>query len=172
MNGWRQPLETMVFRWFLGHATIGNDGFRCLSTIGPTMEWLSTIEQVKRNHWKNETFNCSKVSFWLKCQIIISFCDHHVGHHNVVSTLERAQRRWHNGNPKLLRTYEPTRTYPVGAIDTCVSKNCLSRFLLKDNNMNVGVSTVQNLISVSMFIKPLKLFYKCLCVCHLKLWWM
>ena len=39
---------------------------------------------------------------------------------------------------------------------------------MKDNNMNVGVSTVQNLISVSMFIKPLKLFYKCLCVCHLK----
>ena len=46
LNGWTQPLETMVFRWFLGHATIGNGGFRCLSTIGPTMEWLSTIEQV------------------------------------------------------------------------------------------------------------------------------
>ena len=24
-NGWRQPLETMVFRWFLGEATIGNE---------------------------------------------------------------------------------------------------------------------------------------------------
>ena len=45
-NGWRQPLETMVFRWFLGQATIGNDGVRWLSTIGPTMEWLGTIEQV------------------------------------------------------------------------------------------------------------------------------
>ena len=42
-NGWRQPWETMVFRWFLGQATIGNDGFRWLSTIGPMMEWLGTI---------------------------------------------------------------------------------------------------------------------------------
>ena len=45
-NGWRQPLETMVFRWFLGEATIGNDGFQWFSTIGPTMEWLGTIVQV------------------------------------------------------------------------------------------------------------------------------
>ena len=46
-NGCRQSLEMMVFRWFLGQATIGNDGFRWLSTIGPTMEWLvGTIVQV------------------------------------------------------------------------------------------------------------------------------
>ena len=41
-NGWRQSLE----RWFLGQGTIGNDGFRWLSAIGPTMEWFGTIEQV------------------------------------------------------------------------------------------------------------------------------
>ena len=45
-NGCRQSLEMMVFRWFLGQATIGNDGFRWLSTIGPTMEWLGTIVEV------------------------------------------------------------------------------------------------------------------------------
>ena len=40
---------------------------------------------------------------------------------------------------------------------------------MKDNNMNVGVSIVRNLISVFQCSqKPLKLFYKCLCVCHLK----
>ena len=26
-NGWRQPLETMVFRSLLGQAAIGNNGF-------------------------------------------------------------------------------------------------------------------------------------------------
>ena len=41
-------LEMMVFRWFLGQATIGNGGFRWLSTIGSTMEWLGTIVEVYR----------------------------------------------------------------------------------------------------------------------------
>ena len=45
-NGWGQPLGSMVFRWFWGKATIGNDGFRWLCTIGPTMEWLCTIVEV------------------------------------------------------------------------------------------------------------------------------
>ena len=45
-NGCRQSLEMMVFRWFLGLATIGNDGFRWLFTIGTTMEWLGTIVEV------------------------------------------------------------------------------------------------------------------------------
>ena len=45
-NVCRQSLEIMVFRWFLGQATIGNDGVRWLSTIGPRMEWSGTIEQV------------------------------------------------------------------------------------------------------------------------------
>ena len=36
----------MVFRWFSGKTTIGNDGFRWLCTIGPTMEWLCTIVEV------------------------------------------------------------------------------------------------------------------------------
>ena len=36
----------MVFQWFWGLATIGNDGFRWFSTIGPTMEWLPTIVEV------------------------------------------------------------------------------------------------------------------------------
>ena len=36
----------MVFRWFWGLATIGNDGFQWFSTIGPTMEWLPTIVEV------------------------------------------------------------------------------------------------------------------------------
>ena len=35
-NGWVQPLGSMVFRWFWGKTTIGNDGFRWLCTIGPT----------------------------------------------------------------------------------------------------------------------------------------
>ena len=43
-NGLGQPLRSMVFRWFW--ATIGNDGFRWFSTIGPTMEWLPTIVEV------------------------------------------------------------------------------------------------------------------------------
>ena len=45
-NGLGQPLRSMVFRWFWGLATIGNDGFRWFSTIGPTMEWLPTIVEV------------------------------------------------------------------------------------------------------------------------------
>ena len=45
-NGWGQPLGSMVFRWFCGKTTIGNDGFRWLCTIGPTMEWLCTIVEV------------------------------------------------------------------------------------------------------------------------------
>ena len=47
-NGLGQPLRSMVFRWFWGLATIGNDGFRWFSTIGPTMEWLPTIVEVYR----------------------------------------------------------------------------------------------------------------------------
>ena len=45
-NGWVQPLGSMVFRWFWGETTIGNDGFQWLCTIGPTMEWLCTIVEV------------------------------------------------------------------------------------------------------------------------------
>ena len=45
-NGWGQPLGSMVFRWFWNKTTIGNDGFRWLCTIGPTMEWLCTIVEV------------------------------------------------------------------------------------------------------------------------------
>ena len=45
-NGLGQPLGSMVFRWFWGHKTIGFDGLRWLSTIGPTMEWLHTIVEV------------------------------------------------------------------------------------------------------------------------------
>ena len=45
-NGLGQPLDSMGFQWFLGQATIGFDGFRWLSTIGPTMEWLHTIVEV------------------------------------------------------------------------------------------------------------------------------
>ena len=45
-NGWGQPLGSMVFRWFWGKTTIGNDGFRWFCTIGPTMEWLCTIVEV------------------------------------------------------------------------------------------------------------------------------
>ena len=37
---------SMVFRWFWGKTTIGNDGFRWLCTIGPTMEWIGTIVEV------------------------------------------------------------------------------------------------------------------------------
>ena len=39
-------MGSMVFRWFWGKTTIGNDGFRWLRTIGPTMEWLCTIVEV------------------------------------------------------------------------------------------------------------------------------
>ena len=45
-NGLWKPLGSMVFRWFWGQATIGFDGFRWLSTIGTTMEWLHTIVEV------------------------------------------------------------------------------------------------------------------------------
>ena len=45
-NGLGQPLGSMVFQWFWGQATIGFDGLRWLSTIGPTMEWLHTIVEV------------------------------------------------------------------------------------------------------------------------------
>ena len=45
-NGLGQPLGSMVFRWFWGQATIGFDGLRWLSTIGPTVEWLHTIVEV------------------------------------------------------------------------------------------------------------------------------
>ena len=50
-SGVPSPLNGMVGgnhwkRWFLGEATIGNDGFQWLSTIGPIMEWLGTIVQV------------------------------------------------------------------------------------------------------------------------------
>ena len=37
----------MAFRWFWGKTTIGDDGFRWLCTIGPTMEWLCTIVEVQ-----------------------------------------------------------------------------------------------------------------------------
>ena len=47
-NGLGQPLGSMVFQWFWGQATIGFDGLRWLSTIGPTMEWLHTIVEVYR----------------------------------------------------------------------------------------------------------------------------
>ena len=45
-NGWGQPLGSMVFQWFWGKTTIGNDDFWWLCTIGPTMEWLCTIVEV------------------------------------------------------------------------------------------------------------------------------
>ena len=38
----------MVFQWFCGKTTIGNDGFQWLCTIGPTMEWLCTIVEVEK----------------------------------------------------------------------------------------------------------------------------
>ena len=66
-NGRRQPLETMVFQWFLGQATIGNDGFRWLFTIGPTMEWLSTIVQV---HDHVSSGNDSSSTFQIKKYLI------------------------------------------------------------------------------------------------------
>ena len=34
-----QPLGPMVFQWFFGQSTIGDDGFQWLPTIGPTMRW-------------------------------------------------------------------------------------------------------------------------------------
>ena len=42
-------MGSMVFRWFWGKTTIGNDGFRWLCTIGLTMEWLCTIVEVYLN---------------------------------------------------------------------------------------------------------------------------
>ena len=45
-NGCAQPLGSMVFQWFWGKTTNGNDGFRQLSTIGLTMEWFCTIVEV------------------------------------------------------------------------------------------------------------------------------
>ena len=45
-NGWGQPLGSMVFRWFWGKTTIGNNGFQWLCTNCPTMEWLCTIVEV------------------------------------------------------------------------------------------------------------------------------
>ena len=45
-NGWRQPLGSMVFRWFWSKTTIGNNGFQWLCTIGLGMEWLCTIVKV------------------------------------------------------------------------------------------------------------------------------
>ena len=65
-NGCRQSLEMMVFRWFLGQATIGNNGFRWLSTIGPTMEWLSTIKQVYKKERENIISSQPDVYF-VKC---------------------------------------------------------------------------------------------------------
>ena len=41
-----KPLGSMVFRWFWCQATIGFNGFRWLSAIDPTMEWLHTIVEV------------------------------------------------------------------------------------------------------------------------------
>ena len=60
-NGLGQPLGSMVFQWFWGQATIGFDGLRWLSTIGPTMEWLHTIVEVyslKKNQEYIITWNC------------------------------------------------------------------------------------------------------------------
>ena len=34
-----QPLGPMVFQWFFGQSTIGDDAFQWLPTIGPTMRW-------------------------------------------------------------------------------------------------------------------------------------
>ena len=52
-NGLGQPLGSMVFQWFWGQATIGFDGLRWLSTIGPTMEWLHTIVEVYGRKYGN-----------------------------------------------------------------------------------------------------------------------
>ena len=52
---------------FLGQATIGNDGFRWLFTIGPTMEWLSTIVQV---HDHVSSGNDSSSTFQIKKYLI------------------------------------------------------------------------------------------------------
>ena len=54
-NGLGQPLGSMVFQWFWGQATIGFDGLRWLSTIGPTMEWLHTIVEVYRSSFDLNT---------------------------------------------------------------------------------------------------------------------
>ena len=34
-----EPLGPMVFQWFFGQSTIGDDGFQWLPTIGQTMRW-------------------------------------------------------------------------------------------------------------------------------------
>ena len=34
-----EPLVPMVFQWFFRQLTIGEDGFRWLPNIGPTMRW-------------------------------------------------------------------------------------------------------------------------------------
>ena len=51
-NGLGHPLRSMVFRWFWGLASIGKDGFRWFSTIGPTMEWLNlpSLKSTKPTH--------------------------------------------------------------------------------------------------------------------------
>ena len=59
-NGLGQPLGSMVFRWFWGKTTIGNDGFRWLCTIGPTMEWLCTIVELGRSE-KRKNWNFQKI---------------------------------------------------------------------------------------------------------------
>ena len=51
----------------MGQATIGNDGFRWLFTIGPTMEWLSTIVQV---HDHVSSGNDSSSTFQIKKYLI------------------------------------------------------------------------------------------------------
>ena len=45
-NGQRQPLITMVFRWFWVSQPLVTMVFRWLATIAPTMEWLHTIVEV------------------------------------------------------------------------------------------------------------------------------
>ena len=45
-NGQRQPLKTMVLRWFWVSRTLVTMVFRWLATIGATMEWLHTIVEV------------------------------------------------------------------------------------------------------------------------------
>ena len=42
----KAPLPSMVFQWFWDKTIIGNDGFRWLCAIVPTMEWLRTIVDV------------------------------------------------------------------------------------------------------------------------------
>ena len=44
MEWFRPTIDIDGMVW--GLATIGNNGFRWFSTIGPTMEWLPTIVEV------------------------------------------------------------------------------------------------------------------------------